>query len=165
MSKISLKGSPFNTIGELPLLGVDTPDFELVKTDLSSVRISSFQGKKIILNIFPSIDTPVCAVSVRRFNKEAAGHINTVVLCVSMDLPFAQARFYGSEGLDNVIMLSDFRTGQFGRDYGVRIIDGPFQGLLSRAVVVIDEGAKVLYSQLVEELSQEPDYELALSFL
>ena len=165
MSKISLKGSPFNTIGELPPSGVDALGFELVKTDLSSVRISSFQGKKIILNIFPSIDTPVCAVSVRRFNQEAAGHANTVVLCVSMDLPFAQARFYGSEGLDNVIMLSDFRTGQFGRDYGVRIIDGPFQGLLSRAVVVIDEGGKVLHSQLVEELSQEPDYELALSFL
>ena len=165
MSKISLKGSPFNIIGELPPLGVDTPDFELVKTDLSSVSISSFQGKKIILNIFPSIDTPVCAVSVRRFNQEAGEQINTVVLCVSMDLPFAQARFCGAEGLDNVIMLSDFRTGQFGRDYGVRIIDGPLQGLLSRAVVVVDEGAKVLYSQQVDEVSQEPDYELALSFL
>jgi thiol peroxidase len=165
MSKISLKGSPFNTIGELPPSGVDTPDFELVKTDLSSVSISSFQGKKIILNIFPSIDTPVCAVSVRRFNQDAGEQINTVVLCVSMDLPFAQARFCGAEGLDNVIMLSDFRTGQFGRDYGVRIIDGPLQGLLSRAVLVIDEGAKILYSQQVEEVTQEPDYELALSFL
>ena len=129
------------------------------------MSISSFQGKKIILNIFPSIDTPVCAVSVRRFNQEAGEQINTFVLCVSMDLPFAQARFCGAEGLDNVIMLSDFRTGQFGRDYGVRIIDGPLQGLLSRAVVVIDEGAKVLYSQQIEEVSQEPDYELALSFL
>jgi len=164
MSKISLKGSSFNTIGELPPSGVDAPDFELVKTDLSSVRISSFQGKKIILNIFPSIDTPVCAVSVRRFNQEA-GKLNADVLCVSMDLPFAQARFCGAEGLENVIMLSDFRTGQFGRDFGVRIIDGPLQGLLSRAVVVIDEGAKILYSQQVEEVSQEPDYELALSFL
>ena len=104
-------------------------------------------------------------MSVRRFNQEAGEQINTVVLCVSMDLPFAQARFCGAEGLDNVIMLSDFRTGQFGRDYGVRIIDGPLQGLLSRAVVVIYEGAKVLYSRQVEEVTQEPDYELALSFL
>ena len=165
MSKIFLKGSPFTTIGGLPPSGVDAPDFELVKTDLSSVSISSFRGKKIILNIFPSIDTPVCAASVRRFNEEAGEKIETVVLCVSMDLPFAQERFCGAEGLDNVIMLSDFRTGQFGRDYGVRIIDGPLQGLLSRAVVVIDEGAKVLHSQQVEEVSQEPDYELALSFL
>ena len=165
MSKISLKGAPINTIGELPPSGVSAPDFELVNGDLSIISIDSYTGRKIVLNVFPSVDTPVCALSVRRFNEEAARQSNTVVLCISMDLPFAQARFCGSEGLDNVIMLSDFRTGQFGKDYGVRIIDGPLQGLISRAVVIIDENAKVLYSQLVEEITQEPDYESALAFL
>ena len=165
MSKIFFKGSPVNTIGELPPSGVDAPDFELVKGDLSTADVSGFQGKKIVLNVFPSVDTPVCAASVRRFNEEVNNRTNTVVLCISMDLPFAQARFCGAEGLDNVMMLSDFRTGQFGKDYGVRIIDGPLQGLLSRAVVVIDENGKVLYSQLVEEISQEPDYEFSLAFL
>jgi thiol peroxidase len=165
MSKISFQGAPVNTIGELPPSGVSAPDFELVNADLSTISIDSYAGKKIVLNIFPSVDTPVCALAVKRFNEEAVKQNNTVVLCISMDLPFAQARFCGSEGLDNVIMLSDFRTGQFGKDYGVRIIDGPLQGLLSRAVVIIDENAKVLYSQLVEEITQEPDYESALAFL
>lgn len=165
MSRISLQGEPVNTIGELPPSGVSAPDFELVNGDLSTICMDSYAGKKIVLNIFPSVDTPVCALSVKRFNEVAGEKSNTVVLCVSRDLPFAQARFSGSEGLDNVIMLSDFRTGQFGKDYGVRIIDGPFQGLLCRAVVVIDENTKVLYSQLVEEIAQEPDYESALAFL
>jgi len=165
MSKIYLEGSPMNTNSDLPPSGVDLPEFELVNKDLAAVRISDFQDKKIVLNIFPSIDTPVCASAVRRFNQEAHNRLNTVVLCISMDLPFAQARFCGSEGLNNVIMLSDFRTGQFGKDYGVKIVDGPLQGLLARAVVIVDENGKVLYSQLVEEVSQEPDYELALAFL
>jgi len=165
MSKISFQGEPVNTIGELPPSGVSAPDFELVAGDLSSAGIDSYSGKKIVLNIFPSVDTPVCALSVRRFNEEVGKQSNTVVLCISMDLPFAQARFCGAEGLDNVNMLSDFRTGQFGKDYGVKIIDGPLLGLLSRAVVVIDENSKVLYSQLVEEITQEPDYESALAFL
>lgn len=165
MSRIYFKGSPVNTIGELPPSGVDGPDFELVKVDFSIAGLQDFQGKKIVLNVFPSIDTPVCASSVRRFNEEANNRTNTVLLCISMDLPFAQARFCGAEGLDNVMMLSDFRTGQFGKDYGVRIIDGPLQGLLSRAVVVIDEQGKILCSHQVEEISQEPDYESALAFL
>jgi len=165
MSSITLQGETVNTIGELPPSGVSAPDFDLVNGDLSAIGFDSYVGKKIVLNIFPSVDTPVCALSVKRFNEEAGSKSNTVVLCVSMDLPFAQARFCGSEGLDNVIMLSDFRTGQFGKDYGVRIIDGPLQGLLSRAVVVVDENTKVLYSQLVEEIAQEPDYASALAFL
>ncbi len=165
MSKVYLNGSPMNTNGELPPSGVDPPEFELVDKDFSTVHISDFHGKKVVLNIFPSIDTPVCAATVRRFSQEADSRPNTVVLCISMDLPFAQSRFCGTEGIDKVIMLSDFRTGQFGKDYGIKIIDGALQGLLSRTVIIVDENSKVLYSQLVDEISHEPDYDSALSFL
>ena len=165
MSKVYFKGAPVNTIGELPPSGVSAPDFELVTGDLSTAKLESYPVKKIVLNIFPSVDTPVCAMSVKRFNQVAGSKNNTVVLCVSMDLPFAQARFCVSEGLENVIMLSDYRAGQFGKDYGVKIIDGPLQGRLCRAVVVIDDNSKVLYAQLVGEITQEPDYESALAFL
>lgn len=165
MAQITLKGSPVNTIGELPEIGSKAPDFKLVKNDLSISKIDDFKGKKVVLNIFPSLDTDTCAASVRRFNAEASKLKNTAVLCISKDLPFAQARFCGAEGLDNVHTLSDFRTGQFGKDYGVEIVDGPLAGLESRAVVVVDEEGKVIYTQQVDEIVDEPDYESALNVL
>lgn len=164
MATIAMKKTPVHTIGELPGAGDTAPPFDLVGTDLSPVRTADFSGRRIVLNIFPSIDTGTCALSVRRFNAEAAGLENTAVLCVSMDLPFAQSRFCGAEGIDAVVPASDFRS-SFGEDYGVRIIDGPMEGLLARAVVVRDEHGRVLHSQLVPELSDEPDYEAALAVL
>ncbi len=165
MAAVTLKGNTINTLGELPTLGTQAPDFKLTKTDLSPATLANYKGKKIVLNIFPSIDTGTCAQSVRQFNKEAAELNNTAVLCVSKDLPFAQARFCGAEGIDNVEMLSDFREGSFGRSYGLEFTDGPLQSLHSRAVVVIDEHGQVLYNELVPEIVDEPNYMAALEAL
>ena len=165
MSQITLKEHKINTYGSLPEMGEKAPHFELVKSDLSSTTLKDFKGKRLILNIFPSIDTNVCATSVRNFNERAAKLNNTEILCISRDLPFAQKRFVDDEGLNNVTNLSDFRQGDFGKDYGVEMIDGPMHGLLSRAVVVLDEEGVVLHSQQVPEISQEPDYLSALKTL
>ena len=164
MSKITLEGNPFQTVGELPGKGSQAPDFSLTATDLSEKTALDFSGKTLVLNIFPSIDTSVCAASVRRFNQEASAMANTVVLCISADLPFAHERFCSAEGLEDVVPLSVFRSG-FGRDYGVTIADGPIAGLLSRAVVIIDKNGKVVYSEQVPEITQEPDYQAALKAL
>ena len=165
MAKITLKGNPINTCGTLPAVGSQAADFVLTKIDFADVSLQDFAGKKIVLNIFPSIDTPVCATSVRRFNAEAVKLNNAVVLCVSVDLPFAHQRFCGAEGLEKVIPVSELRKRKFGEDYGVRIIDGPLAGLLSRAVVVIDEKGKVIYTEQVPEIAHEPNYEAALKVL
>lgn len=165
MAKITLKGNPVNTNGELPTLGSSAKDFELVAGDLSSKSLSDFSGKNIILNIFPSVDTGTCATSVRSFNKTAADLADTVVLCISRDLPFAQARFCGAEGIENVVMLSDFRTGQFGQGYGLNFVDGPLNGLNSRCVVIIDKEGKISYTEQVSEIVDEPNYEAALTSL
>ena len=165
MARILLRGQPTNLCGDLPGIGSPAPDFTLTKTDLSEISLRELKGRRVVLNVFVSVDTSVCAASVRRFNQEASRLDNTVVLCVSMDLPFAHARFCGAEGLDDVISVSDFRTGAFGRDYGVRICDGPLAGLLSRAVVIVDEAGKVIYTEQVPEIAQEPDYEAALAAL
>jgi thiol peroxidase len=162
MSTVTLKGNPINTSGSLPSTGVKAPDFSLTAADLSEKTSAEFAGKKVILNIFPSIDTAVCATSVRKFNKEASDLDNTVVLCISADLPFALNRFCGAEGLDNVIPLSSFRS-SFGDDYGVRITDSPLKNLLSRSVVVLNENGEVTYTEQVPETTQEPDYEAALA--
>ncbi|MBN2829343.1 MAG: thiol peroxidase [Candidatus Cloacimonetes bacterium] len=162
MSKITLKGNPFTTIGELPQIGVKAPDFKLTFKDLSDKQLKDYVGKKVIMNIFPSLDTPVCANSVRHFNKVSSEIDNTVVLCISRDLPFAQARFCGAEGLDNVVTLSSMKDTAFGKAYGVTIVDGPMEGLFARAVVVIDEQGKVKYTQLVPEIIDEPDYDEVL---
>jgi thiol peroxidase len=146
-------------------VGSSAPDFVLTKTDLSDVKLSDFRGKKVVLNVFPSIDTPVCAMSVRAFNARINQHPNAVVLCASRDLPFAHARFCGAEGLQNVISVSELRNREFGEAYGVRIAEGPLGGLFARAVVVIDERGKVIYRQLVPEIGQEPDYDQALAAL
>ena len=165
MATIALKGNPIHTTGNLPPVGSQSPDFLLTKTDLSDVSLSAFSGKRIILNIFPSLDTAVCAMSVRKFNAEAEKHPDTVTLCVSKDLPFAHARFCSTEGLSNVIPASELRNAAFGQDYGVLITDGPLAGLLSRAVVVIDVNGKVIYSEQVPDIVQEPNYDAALASL
>ena len=165
MATITLKGNAVYTSGDLPAVGSQAPDFKLVKNDLSESSLSEYKGSKVILNIFPSIDTGTCAASVRQFNKEAAELDNTKVLCISRDLPFAQARFCGAEGIANVINLSDFRTGSFGKDYGLQIVDGPLNGLLSRSVVVLDESGKVIYTEQVPEIVDEPNYKAALEAL
>ena len=162
MAKITLKGDTVNTVGKLPEKGEKAKDFTLVKTDLSRVSLADFKAKKLVLNIFPSLDTGTCAASVRKFNEAAAGLDDTQVLCISRDLPFAQARFCGAEGIKNVVTLSDFETGQFGKDYGLEITDGPLKGLHSRVVIVLDENRKVVYTQQVSEITEEPDYEEAL---
>ena len=165
MTQITLKGNAINTIGNLPKVGTQAPDFKLVAADLSTKSMADYKGKKIIMNIFPSLDTGTCAASVRRFNTEASKLENTVVLCISKDLPFAQARFCGAEGLKDVFTLSDFRSGDFGKDYGVEIVDGPLAALESRAVVIIDEEGKVIYNQQVPEIVDEPDYEDVMTAL
>lgn len=165
MAKITLQGNPINTIGELPAVGSQAKDFTLVAADLAEKTLADYKGSKVVLNIFPSLDTGTCAASVRYFNKVAGEHPNTKVLCISRDLPFAQARFCGAEGLDNVITLSDFREGTFGKDYGLQIIDGPLQGLLSRVVILLDEEGKVTYTQQVPEIVDEPDYDEVLKAL
>lgn len=163
MATVTLKGNTINTSGNLPEVGATAPDFNLVKSDLSKGGLKDFSGSKLILNIFPSIDTGVCAASVRQFNQEASSLKNTKVLCISKDLPFAQARFCGAEGLDNVVMLSDFATGEFGKAYGVELKDGPLAALHARSVVVLDEHQNVVYTELVPEITQEPDYAAALA--
>lgn len=165
MATITLKGNPIHTSGQLPPVGAMAPDFSLTKTDLSDVSLKDFAGKRVILNIFPSIDTGVCAASVRSFNASAEKLDNTVVLCVSNDLPFAQARFCGAEGLKNVVPLSGFRHQDFGEKYGLTIKDGPMAGLMSRAVVVINPRGKIVYEEQVPEIVQEPNYEAALKAL
>ncbi|WKK78691.2 thiol peroxidase [Marivirga salinae] len=162
MAEVTLGGNPLNTVADLPAKGQKAPDFKLVKTDMTEVSLSDYKGKNVILNIFPSVDTGVCAMSVREFNEKAASLDNTVVLCISKDLPFAQARFCGAEGIDNALPLSNFRNDSFGKDYGVELIDGGFKGLNARAVVVVNPDGEVLYNQLVPEIGNEPDYEKAL---
>ncbi|MGW8288179.1 MAG: thiol peroxidase [Desulfobulbales bacterium] len=162
MAQITLQGNPVQTVGNLPAVGMEAPSFRLVKTDLSEASMQDFAGKNIILNIFPSLDTSVCAASVRRFNKEAGESPDTVVLCISADLPFAHQRFCEVEGLNDVIPLSVFRSPEFGRDYGVTITSGPLAGLMSRAVVIIDKSGEVAYTEQVPEITQEPDYDASL---
>lgn len=163
MAAITLGGNPISTVGELPEPGSKAPHFELVKTDLTATTLNDYKGKKVVLNIFPSIDTGVCATSVRKFNEHAGNLENTKVLCISRDLPFAQKRFCGAEGLENVENLSDFKNGSFGEAYGLTITEGIFQGLHARAVVVIDENGTVTHSELVPEIGQEPNYDAALA--
>lgn len=163
MSKVTLKAAPINIAGDLPEPSSIAPAFKGVKTDLSELSLSDFKGQTVVLNIFPSIDTSVCAASVRKFNEEAGQLNNTTVLCVSADLPFAQGRFCGAEELENVIPVSVFRNREFGSSYGVEILDSALKGLMARAVVVIDKDGKVVYGELVPEITQEPDYEKALS--
>lgn len=165
MTKITLKGNPINTIGELPKVGSQAKDFKLVASDLSTKSLSDFAGKNLVMNIFPSVDTGTCAASVRNFNKSAAGLSDTAVLCISRDLPFAQSRFCGAEGIENVSMLSDFNTGQFGKDYGLNFADGPLTGLNSRCIVVVNAEGKVVYTEQVAETVDEPNYEKALASL
>jgi len=165
MAQITLKGNAFQTIGDLPAVGTKAPDFVLVKNDLSSVSLKDFTGIRLVLNIFPSLDTGTCAASVRQFNKLVAGLENTKVLCISRDLPFAQGRFCGTEGIENAITLSDFVSGQFGKDYNLLISNGPLANLLSRSVVVLDVNHKVIYNQQVPEIVDEPNYEAALASL
>ena len=152
-------------MGILPTNGSKAPDFQLTKNDLSSASLSDYSGKKVVLNVFPSIDTGTCAQSVRQFNEEAAELDNTVVLCISKDLPFAQARFCGAEGIENVEMLSDFRDGNFGKAYSLAFSDGPLMPLHSRAVVVLDESGTIIYSEQVPEIVDEPNYKAALEAL
>lgn len=165
MAKTAFKGSPVNLSGDLPQPGSMAPAFTLAGKDLGVVALKDYAGKTVVLNIFPSIDTPVCAMSVRKFNAEIGNTPDAVVICISADLPFAHARFCGAEGLDHVVTGSTFRNPEFGDAYGVRIADGPLAGLMARAVVVIDGHGKVVYTQLVEEIAQEPDYDKALAVL
>ena len=165
MAKITLAGNSINTKGNLPSVGSVAPDFSLVKTDLSELTLASEKGKRIVLNIFPSLDTSVCATSVRTFNKLAAEMDNTIVLAISKDLPFAHARFCTTEGIENVIGLSAFRNSTFAEDYGVALVNGPLAGLFARAVIILDEQGKVIYTELVPEITQEPNYEQALARL
>lgn len=162
MANITLKGNAFHTIGNLPEVGTKAPEFSLTAVDLSHKSLADYAGKNIILNIFPSIDTGTCATSVRAFNKKATDLQNTIVICVSRDLPFAQARFCGAEGIENVITLSDFATGKFGQDYGLEIKNGPLAHLHSRAIVVVDTSGNVSYTEQVSEIVDEPNYEAAL---
>ncbi|MDF2529712.1 MAG: thiol peroxidase [Gammaproteobacteria bacterium] len=159
MSKITFKGNPINTVGELPKAGQACPDFVLTKTDLSEIKLSEFKGHKVILNIFPSLDTPTCAITVRKFNEQAAQHPNVKVLCISADLPFAQKRFCGAENINNVIAASTFRHPEFGDKLGVKITEGPVKGLMSRA------HGKVIYTEQVAEIGHEPNYDAALKAL
>ena len=164
MTAISFKNTPVNTVGALPATGSPLPAFELVGQDLGAVTSSDFAGQRIVLNIFPSLDTGTCAMSVRRFNEIAAGLDNTVVVCVSMDLPFAQARFCGAEGIENVVTGSAFRS-TFGEDYGVTMEDGPLAGVLSRAVVIADADGTIIHTEHLDEVTEEPDYDAAQAVL
>ena len=165
MAAITIGGNPIHTNGELPQTGSKAGDFKLVKTDLSEVTLKDFGGSRLILNIFPSVDTGTCAASVRKFNEEAGKLENTKVLCISRDLPFAQKRFCGAEGLENVVNLSDFKEGFFGKAYGLEMTDGPLAGLHSRVVIVLDENAQVIYAEQVAEIADEPNYAAALAVL
>jgi thiol peroxidase len=163
MATIKLGGNPIHTVGELPKKGDKAPDFKLTRSDLKDVSLEDYAGKKKILNILPSLDTGVCAASTRRFNLEAAKLGNTVILTISNDLPFAQKRFCEAEGIKEVVALSELRTRDFGEAYGVRIADGPMAGLMSRAVLVLDENNVVVHAEQVPEIAQEPDYDAALA--
>ena len=165
MAQITLGGNPINTVGNLPQVGEMAPDFSLIQTDLSKVNLAHFAGSRLVLNIFPSIDTGTCATSVRQFNAKATALTNTKVLCVSRDLPFAQKRFCGTEGIENVINLSDFVDGHFGQDYGLTIADSVLAGLHSRVIVVIDENGKIIYTEQVGEIADEPNYDAAIAAL
>jgi thiol peroxidase len=165
MATVTLKGNPFQTNGELPKTGNQAPTFELKKTDLSTTNLNDYNGQSLILNIFPSIDTPTCAASVREFNKRAVNLNNTKVICVSRDLPFAQKRFCGAEGIENVLTASDFATGDFGKTYGIELLDGPLANLHARAIVVIDPSGKIKHTELVSEIADEPNYDAALAAL
>ena len=165
MAKITLTGNPVNTSGNLPSKGSMAPEFKLVRSDLSSLSLSELKGKKLLMNIFPSLGTSVCATALRKFNQMAAGMTNTIVLAISKDLPFVHKDFCASEGINNVLTLSGFRDSLFGKAYGVDILDGLFEGLYARSVVVLDEAGKVIYTQLVSEIGQEPDYDAALNAL
>lgn len=167
MAEITLKGNVIHTIGEIPPVGafLDDFNFKLTKEDLSDVGLKDYAGKKIVMNFFLSLDTSTCANSVRRFNQEAASLDNTVVLCISKDLPFAQKRFCVAEGIENVVTLSEMRNSKLSENIGLKILDGPMAGLFARAVIVLDENLQVLHSQLVPEVSNEPDYEAALKVL
>ncbi|HET7371315.1 MAG TPA: thiol peroxidase [Gammaproteobacteria bacterium] len=165
MTQITLRGNAINTNGDLPSVGSTAPDFSLVNKELKDLSLSDWEGKKKLLNIVPSLDTPVCALSTKKFNDYAKEHADTVILIISADLPFAMSRFCGNEGLDNVVTLSLMRDKDFASDYGVLIEDGPMAGLTARAVVVIDENDNVVYNELVPEIGNEPDYEAALKAL
>lgn len=165
MAVTKFKGTDVSTCGDLPKPGSPAPDFTLVNSDLIRVSLENFSGKRIIMNIFPSIDTPVCAMSVRRFNQEATKLPDCAVLCISKDLPFAQKRFCGAEGIENVITLSAMIGDDFGKDYGILLTEGPMAGLLARSVIILDETGEVIYSELVPEITTEPDYEKALTRL
>ncbi len=167
MASITLKGNPVNTVGDLPAVGSAAPAFNLTKTDLSQLTLADLEGRKVVLNIFPSIDTPVCAASVRAFHQKVADLGDAVVVCVSADLPFAHARFCGAEGIDSdkIVSTSAFRDPEFGKAYGVTMTDGAIAGLFARSIVVLDGAGKVTYSELVPEIAQEPDYGKALAAL
>ena len=165
MANITLGGTPVETLGSLPKIGEKAPSFKLTVSDLSTQELSDFEGHKVVLNIFPSVDTGTCAQSVRTFNEEASELNNTKVLCISKDLPFAQARFCGAEGIENVVMLSDFKTGSFGKDYSLEFKNGAFEGLHSRCVIVLDENGVVQYTEQVQETGDEPNYKAALEAL
>lgn len=165
MAQLTFKGNPIHTSGDLPAVGQPAPDFKLVANDLKDLSLVDFSGKKKLLNIVPSLDTSVCALSTRKFNEYAKAHPDAVILVISADLPFAQKRFCGNEGLSNVVTLSMMRSRKFAKDYGVLLEDGPLAGLTARAVVVLDENNRVCYSELVPEIAQEPDYNAALAAL
>ena len=165
MANITLGGNPIHTSGTLPEVGTKAPNFSLVTNDLAIVSLADYAGSRLVLNIFPSIDTGTCATSVRAFNEKVTALKNTKVLCISRDLPFAQKRFCGAEGIENAIILSDFKNGSFGQDYGLEITDGPFAGLHSRAVIVVDENSNVIYTEQVGEIANEPNYDGALAVL
>jgi thiol peroxidase len=165
MASITLGGNPIHTSGELPKVGTKLSDFKLIKNDLSVASLSDFAGKRVVLNIFPSVDTGTCAASVRKFNASAVKLENTAVLCVSRDLPFAQTRFCGAEGLENVINLSDFNVGAFGKANGLEILDGPLAGLHSRVLIVVDTDGTIIYTEQVPEIANEPNYDAALAVL
>ncbi len=165
MATITLQGNEIHTNGELPAVGSDAPDFHLVDAELNDKRLADYAGKKILMNIVPSLDTPVCATSTKKFNEAAAGKDNVVMLVIAADLPFAMSRFCGVENVDKVVPLSMMRSRNFAKDYGVLIEDGPLAGITARAIVVIDENGKVVYTELVPEIAQEPDYDKALAAL
>lgn len=165
MATVTLQGNTFNTSGDLPAIGSAAPDFHLVDGKLNDVRLADYSGSKVLLNIVPSLDTPTCATSTKKFNEKAAGRDDVIVLVISADLPFAQGRFCGAEGINRVVPLSMMRSRNFAKDYGVLLTDGPLAGITARAIVVIGEDGKVLYTQLVPEIADEPDYDAALAAL